>query len=340
MRRYGPERGALEEMERAKAKRLDTVRVGRLCQDAHYNVRESGAGSFAGLRLPGTRGNRDDQDQVWPKNVKARSVGSGDLEREVLVDVQRRIVLDLSFPPGRSGNSGIRADFYMDEPYKLQLPGYDAFERLIRSKGPGCLMFKRDLSRAYRQIPVAPHDYDRLGFRWDGKYYFDVRRDGLSAHNKRRAMHRMQGHDVTNYIDDFGGVESPPRAQVSFHRGRHLENEKAGKAGSKSLCRCVASRPPRSAYWQVKLDEESSKLTTFNTVAMLQRARDKCVKQSIVVAAPEVGYFGHNLTKDGLKPDHKKVDAITSMKAPTNKAEVMTMLGMVNYLAKFTPKPV
>ncbi|KAI8506223.1 hypothetical protein Bbelb_156500 [Branchiostoma belcheri] len=152
----------------------------------------------------------------------------------------------------------------------------------------------------------------------------------------------------------------------------------------------------RSGYWQVKLDEESSKLTTFNTVygrycftrlpfgihsaqevfqkqmdkifqelegvevivddilvhgrteeehnsrfrAMLQRARDKCVKlnpEKVVVAAPEVGYFGHILTKDGLKPDPKKVRAITSMKAPTNKAEVMTMLGMVNYLAKFTP---
>ncbi|KAI8511852.1 hypothetical protein Bbelb_109520 [Branchiostoma belcheri] len=135
----------------------------------------------------------------------------------------------------------------------------------------------------------------------------------------------------------------------------------------------------RSGYWQVKLDEESSKLTTFNTVygryrftrlafgvhsaqevfqkqmdkifqelegvevivddilvhgrteeehnsrfrAMLQRARDKCVKlnpEKVVVAAPEVGYFGHILTRDGLKPDPKKVDAITSMKAPTNKS--------------------
>ncbi|KAI8490613.1 hypothetical protein Bbelb_318810 [Branchiostoma belcheri] len=30
---------------------------------------------------------------------------------------------------------------------------------------PGCLMLKRDLSRAYRQIPMDPHDYDLLGFR-------------------------------------------------------------------------------------------------------------------------------------------------------------------------------
>ena len=34
---------------------------------------------------------------------------------------QHRVVMDLSFPPSRSVNSGIPGAFYLDEPYKLRL---------------------------------------------------------------------------------------------------------------------------------------------------------------------------------------------------------------------------
>ncbi|KAI8498512.1 hypothetical protein Bbelb_237140 [Branchiostoma belcheri] len=171
-----------------------------------------------------------------------------------------------------------------------------------------------------------------------------------------------------------------------------LEDVATRLAGSKYFSVVDA----RSGYWQICLDEESSKLTTFNTAFgryrftrlpfgvhsaqevfqkqmdnifqgldgvevivddilvhgptleehntrlrnMFQRARENRVKlneDKCILASPEVGYFGHTLTKDGLKPDPKKIEAITGMKPPANKAEVMTMLGMVNYLAKFTP---
>ena len=35
-------------------------------------------------------------------------------------------------------------------------------------------MFKRDLKRAYRQIPVDPGDIHVLGYKWDNKLYFDT----------------------------------------------------------------------------------------------------------------------------------------------------------------------
>ena len=152
----------------------------------------------------------------------------------------------------------------------------------------------------------------------------------------------------------------------------------------------------KSGYWAIKLTEESSKLTTFNTVfgryrflrlpfgvksaqdefqrkvnetygdlqgvmaivddilihgkskkehdenlrAMLQRSRERGVKlnpEKSVVCATEVSYFGHLITKDGIKPDPAKIAAIKEMKSPKDKGELVTILGMVNYLSKFAP---
>ncbi|CAH1232986.1 RTL1 [Branchiostoma lanceolatum] len=171
-----------------------------------------------------------------------------------------------------------------------------------------------------------------------------------------------------------------------------LEDISTRLAGSKYFAVVDA----RSGYWQICLDEESSKLTTFNTAFgryrftrlpfgvhsaqevfqkkmdsifgglegvevivddilvhgpteeelnrrfrnMLQRARECNVKlneEKCVLTTQEVSFFGHILTGDGLKPDPKKVDAITNMKSPTSKAELMTMLGMITYLSKFIP---
>lgn len=64
---------------------------------------------------------------------------------------QTRVLMDLSFPPGQSVNSGIPSDTYLGEPFTLRLPGIDALLALICTKGPGCHIFKKDLSQAYRQ---------------------------------------------------------------------------------------------------------------------------------------------------------------------------------------------
>ncbi len=152
----------------------------------------------------------------------------------------------------------------------------------------------------------------------------------------------------------------------------------------------------RSGYWAIKLSDESSKLTTFNTVfgryrflrlpfglisaqdefqrkvdetyeglqgvtaivddiliygktkeehdtnlrAMLQRSRERGVKlnpDKSTICATEVSYFGHRITKDGIKPDPAKIAAVKDMEPPKDKGELETILGMINYLSKFAP---
>ena len=81
----------------------------------------------------------------------------------------RWVVMDLNFPPGSSVNDCIPQDTYLGERFKLRLPGIDWLVEFILEKGRNCLVFKKDLYRAYRQFPINPKDYNLLGFHYQGK---------------------------------------------------------------------------------------------------------------------------------------------------------------------------
>ena len=87
---------------------------------------------------------------------------------------ERRIIMDLSFPAGNSINDLIPDKMYVGELSDLHFPSIDDLMALVCDEGPGCLMFKRDLRRAYRQLLfVDPGDIFLLGFKWKGRSYFD-----------------------------------------------------------------------------------------------------------------------------------------------------------------------
>ena len=155
----------------------------------------------------------------------------------------------------------------------------------------------------------------------------------------------------------------------------------------------------RSGYWNLKLDDASADLTTFNTPhgrfrfkrmpmgiscaqdefqraidntfqdipnvfgiaddlivvgfsedghdhdqalhAVLQRARDKGPRlnpDKLRVRAREIPFLGHIIGKDGVRPDPAKITAINDMKLPSNTKELMSFLGLVNYLHRFSDK--
>lgn len=78
-----------------------------------------------------------------------------------------------------------------------------------------------------------------------------------------------------------------------------------------------------------------------NLKGLLERARKinlKLNSNKMCLRKPEVKFMGHIISKDGLKPDPDKIKAVEEMPRPTNKKELLTLLGFVNYLAKFLPK--
>ena len=138
-----------------------------------------------------------------------------------------RIVHDLSFPDGKSVNSGIPSDTYLSEDYHLRLPGLSRLAEFIIAKGRNCKIFKRDLKRAYRQIPVDPADTPLLSFQVDGRFYFHRflpfggRSCVMCCQRTTKAVVYILECDgilVDVYIDDFFGAEHADIAAIVFQR--------------------------------------------------------------------------------------------------------------------------
>lgn len=138
---------------------------------------------------------------------------------------ERRIILDLSWPVGSSVNDGIPSGLYLAQEFALVYPTVDLIADRVAALGPGCLLFKRDLRRAYRQFPVDPYDYPLLGYSWNDHYYFDVvlpmglRTAAMACQRSTNAVSYIlsrAGCQVTNYLDDFIGVASITRASQDY----------------------------------------------------------------------------------------------------------------------------
>lgn len=63
----------------------------------------------------------------------------------------------------------------------------------------------------------------------------------------------------------------------------------------------------------------------------------KLNKDKFMFKSDKVSFIGHTLTRDGLKVDDNKVEAISKMPQPTDVQGIQRFLGMTKYLAKFLP---
>ena len=58
----------------------------------------------------------------------------------------RRVIIDLSFPQGRSVNSGVLKDIYLKTPFILKLPTIDNITQQVKALGRGCKLYKVNIS--------------------------------------------------------------------------------------------------------------------------------------------------------------------------------------------------
>ena len=75
-------------------------------------------------------------------------------------------------------------------------------------------------------------------------------------------------------------------------------------------------------------------------IKVLDRIREsglKLNKGKCVFSKSEVTFLGHVVSSSGIRLDPTKCSAITDMPTPTNKTELMRLLGMMNYIGKFIP---
>lgn len=86
--------------------------------------------------------------------------------------------------------------------------------------------------------------------------------------------------------------------------------------------------------------EQATRDHDQNLMGFLQLCQDRGLKlhiEKLTLKQTEVSFIGHVANGDGLRVDPDKVKAIHDMPAPTDKAGVQRLLGMVQYLSKFLP---
>jgi hypothetical protein len=122
-----------------------------------------------------------------------------------------RVIHHLSFPyGGNSINSNIGGE-------ELSLGRFDDacdFIRRVIGRGGKCFLIKLDVEAAYKQVAVRIADRALLGFKWEGKFYFELTLPfGLKSSGYRwelyaAALHYFFHHHlgvelVIHYVDDF-----------------------------------------------------------------------------------------------------------------------------------------
>ena len=137
-----------------------------------------------------------------------------------------RVILDLSFPDGASVNHHVPQHTLDYSDFKFQLPTPDLLANRIIQLGQGCLLYKADLSRAYRQLRSDPRDWPLLGIRWADQVYIDTAipfglRHGASACQRTSEAvitiaNHLYGMWALPYIDDTAGAATPEEADLKF----------------------------------------------------------------------------------------------------------------------------
>ena len=59
--------------------------------------------------------------------------------------------------------------------------------------------------------------------------------------------------------------------------------------------------------------------------------------EKCIFKATSIPFFGHVISRERIKPDPKKIEAVKTMTTPMSKSELQSFLGLCNYLAIYVP---
>ena len=120
---------------------------------------------------------------------------------------------------------------YIDTYFKLQYPSVDHITDALIQLGPGAMLYKVDISRAFRHLRIDPGDIDLLGLKHKD-FFLDVTlpfrfRHGLTFFTRcsDAICHIMRQHGfpgLWTYIDDLIYTGLPSKINQSYTFVLHL----------------------------------------------------------------------------------------------------------------------
>jgi hypothetical protein len=87
--------------------------------------------------------------------------------------VKRRVIYNLSSGPDRCHQASVNGGTYTEP--SVTYDTIDDAVNVLKRFGPSAHLAKSDAEAAFRQLPVHPSAYHRLGVSWRGRTYFDTR---------------------------------------------------------------------------------------------------------------------------------------------------------------------
>ena len=136
-----------------------------------------------------------------------------------------RMIHHLSFPEGQSVN-----DYIDKELCTVHYASFDTAVELVVKAGRGAWLAKADVKSAFRLLPIAPSDYELLGFTFGGQFYYDKCLpmgcsiscslfEKFSTFLEFKVKAVSDSSSVTHYLDDFVFV-----GFSAFHCAKLLDN--------------------------------------------------------------------------------------------------------------------
>ena len=146
---------------------------------------------------------------------------------------KRRIIVDLSWKGEHSLNANV-TPHYDGIPYILRYPSLDLIQKRVVHLGHTACIFKIDISRAFRNLPVDPIDVNCLGLYWDNSYFIDLSIPFGYIHGSAccqrvtdaiRYICAKNNIFLFNYCDDLIGVELPHKVEHAFRFTKNLVSD-------------------------------------------------------------------------------------------------------------------
>ena len=137
----------------------------------------------------------------------------------------RRVILDLSYPRGHSVNSHVHKDRFDNSAFVLKFPNIDHITEDIVHCTEECILFKINVTCAFRNLRVDPVDSLKLGIHWNGQFYADLAvvfgwTHGSAAFqilsDSIAYIIAKAGIKLHRYIDDYIAVVPEAQAQEKF----------------------------------------------------------------------------------------------------------------------------
>ena len=139
-----------------------------------------------------------------------------------------RIIQHFSFPEGLSVNDGIDPD-----EYRIHYQGLSHALDHLREVGSAALMWKADVSDAFRTLPIHPRDLGMQAVMWLGLYFIDrfcpfgLRSAPFNFTSLMDlflwiATTQFNIPRLIHFVDDFFQVSPPDKAHLYFYRFRAL----------------------------------------------------------------------------------------------------------------------